>query len=443
MKKIFVIDTNVLIHDPNSLYSFEDNIVVIPIYVIEELDKLKKLHDEKGRNAREVTRHINKIREKCSVSKGCPLPGGGELRVILDNNIQDTMGLEKNHPDNKIIFSALQYKNKNDKEVIFVSKDLNARIKADALGIKSEDYEKSKIKIDELYMGWAEYEIEDKLIQKFYDDKKIVLDKDKFNNGIEFTDNLYAIFKSKTNEKSSFIARYDLTENAFFPLVNDNPHVWGVKALNVQQRFAFDALLRQDIHVVTLLGQAGTGKTLLAIASALQMTLDNMAFSKVLVARPVIPMGKDIGYLPGSKDEKLHYWMQPIFDNLRFIFSSGGASSHKNPEEEINYLIKMNKIELEALTYIRGRSIPGQYLIIDEAQNLSPHEVKTIISRAGQGTKIILTGDPYQIDNPYLDSESNGLTHVVEHFKGQKIFAHITFIKSERSELAAIAAKLL
>ena len=441
MEKAFVLDTNVLIHDPNAISEFDDNTVVIPIYVIEELDTLKKFHDEKGRNAREVARVINALCEKADIAAGVPLPKKGTLMVMLEQKRSELYGLDPHHPDNRIIFTALNLKEtKKYKDVVFVSKDLNARIKAGAVGLKTMDYEKAKVNIDELYQGFADITVEDNLISDFYAHKKISLDNEKYNNGNPFTINQYVVLKSNVNEKTSCVARFNGTE--FVPLIQDNPQIWGVQSRNVQQRFAFDALLREDISVVTLVGQAGTGKTLLAIAAGLQQTLDNMKYSKVLVARPVIPMGKDIGFLPGGKDEKLHYWMQPIFDNLRFIFDKNTAG-HKNPEEEINYLMRLGKIELEALTYIRGRTIPKQYLIIDEAQNLSPHEVKTIISRAGEGTKIVLTGDPYQIDNPYLDSESNGLTHAVEHFKGQDIAAHITFIKSERSKLASLAADLL
>lgn len=441
MEKIFILDTNVLIHDPNAIYSFGDNRVVIPIHVIEELDRLKTLHDEKGRNARQVTREIDNSRSRGGLAGGAPLPNGGKLQIYLESKVDDTMGLNPQVMDNRIIFSGLCLKKKNE-NVIFVSKDLNARIKADAVGLYTMDYEKSKVDIDELYAGWLDLKVPDDVIGQFYADKKVVLDKHEFNGGLDYYNNQFAILKSVSNEKSSCIVRYSKSDDAFIPLKYQNPEVWGVKALNVQQRFAFEALLSDEIKLVTLVGQAGTGKTLLAIASGLMSTIDAQKYNKVLIARPVIPMGKDIGFLPGSKDEKLLYWMQPIFDNMRFIFDRA-STTKKNPDEEIRYLMSINKIELEALTYIRGRSIPKQYLIVDEAQNLTPHEIKTIISRAGEGTKIVLTGDPYQIDNPYLDTSSNGLTYTVDKFKGQDLFAHITFIKSERSKMAGLAADLL
>jgi PhoH-like ATPase len=375
------------------------------------------------------------------LTSGTPYCPGGTLQIWLDFKADEEFGLNPAVMDNRILFAALNAK-KTFKKLIFVSKDLNARIKAASVGLLTEDYEKSKVKIDELYKGWNDIVVDENQISEFYKNKKLKLDYQKYNDGTNFYDNFYAVLKSDSNQQSSALCCYSKKEDAFVPLKTNDPFVWGVKALNVQQKFAFDTLLRDDISLVTLVGQAGTGKTLVAIAAGLMTTIDEHKYNKVLIARPVIPMGKDIGFLPGSKDEKLHYWMQPIFDNMRFIFDKT-STAKKNPDEEIRYLMSINKIELEALTYIRGRSIPKQFLIVDEAQNLSPHEIKTIISRAGEGTKIVLTGDPYQIDNPYLDSSSNGLTYTVDKFKGQSIFSHIQFVKSERSKLAALAADLL
>jgi PhoH-like ATPase len=448
MQKTFVLDTSVLIHDSDAMFVFADNKVVIPMTVIEELDNLKKYRDDVGFSARKAIRNLDLLRKKNNLFKGVEINNGGILMVIPEKNSGDwPPGLDKNKKDNLIIKVAYDLL-KSEKKVIFVSKDLNARIKADVLGIEAQDYEKEKVKIDQFEKGWFDVKVNDKIINEFYKDGKISIEKLK----IDFTPfpNSYFLLKSETDENKSAIGKYDEKLNEIKPLKYDLKPVWGISALNLEQRFAFDLLLDPDINLVCLLGPAGTGKTLLAIAAGLKLSLDLKIYKKLLVSRPIVPLGKDIGYLPGSKEEKLSVWMQPIYDNLYFILN---RTNYATPNEQksrrygslsvVDYFIETGFLELAAVTYIRGRSIPDQYIIIDEAQNLTPHEMKTIISRVGHNSKIVLAGDPFQIDNPYLDSESNGLVYVAQKFKGQKIAGYIMLSKTERSPLASLAAEIL
>lgn len=443
--KNFILDTNVLIHFPRAMYEFADNRVVIPIKVIEELDKIKTYGDERARNAREVTRELDKFRGHGQLSKGAEMPNKGILQVIILKHKKAIKGLQEGHADNELIQTCLQIieeqksKPEADREkVIFVTKDLNARIKADSLGIETQDFEKQKVSIDELYTGHTVIQVSRETIDSFYENKFLP------NDFGELYPNEFIMLANQENGIQSALSKYDHQQNGLKPLDYDsNQEIWGIRALNKEQRFAFDALLDDRISLVSLIGQAGTGKTLVALACGLYKTIDEKRYKKLIVGRPIIPMGKDLGYLPGTKDEKLHLWMQPIFDNLEFIFSRNPEGIEKSAEEALRFFTDRRIIELEALTYIRGRSISHALLIIDEAQNLTPHEIKTIISRAGIGTKIILTGDPYQIDNPYLDSNSNGLTYSAERLKSSPLFASITLSKSERSELATLATEYL
>lgn len=441
MVKNFVLDTNVLLHNPQAIYSFADNNIIIPITVIEELDKFKSSTDRKGMHARQVLREIDSCIKKGALNKGAKIKSGGSLKIDL--GIQEKLqhlphGMDLAANDNKILSCAYELQKKGE-IVFFISKDLNARIKAEALGIKARDFEKQKVEYASLYKGWKEVTVSSKQINTLYQDGEIEV------KGYTFYDNEFALVKT-TENNSTAICKYDSVRKKVVLL--NNYEAMQIYPLNLEQKFAFDLLMNDSIKLVTLLGLAGTGKTLIALACALAKTLKENLYTKILVARPIIPMGKDIGFLPGSKDEKLSYWMQPIFDNLEYILNKSGFSKDKNGEvrnvsDVIDQLIKSNKLEIEALTYIRGRSIPNQYIIIDEAQNLTPHEIKTIISRVGQGTKIVLTGDPEQIDNPYLDANSNGLTYIVEHLKDKKIVGHMFLAKSERSELATLAAESL
>jgi len=428
---------------------FGNNRVIIPLPVIEELDKFKSFSDEKGRHAREVARQIDKLRGQGKLYEGVSLENGGILQVISADGLDIPISLSQDKPDNQMLAIALAEQKKTvGSYVCFVTKDLNARIKADALGIPSEDFETDKVNIDELYRGWRIVKLPQSILAAFKENRGIDsgdLKSYTDTDSLPFYDNQYVEFIKEGTDSAyggkKLLGRYSKELDRVLPL-SSLTEPWGIGPLNEQQRYALDLLLDETIHLVTLVGKAGTGKTLLAIAAGLQATIDERTYRRILVSRPIMPMGNDIGFLPGSKDEKLGHWMQPIFDNLEFIFNRH-LDAEIDAEEQLLYLLESKKIELEALTYIRGRSIPQQYLIIDEAQNLTPHEVKTIISRAGEGTKVVLTGDPYQIDNPYLDASSNGLTTVVERFKGQRISGHVTLEKSERSKLSSLAVNLL
>ena len=441
MKKIFVLDTNVLLHDPRAIFSFEDNDLVIPIVVIEELDKFKKDVNEIGRNARQVSRILDEYRQKGKLSQGVQLEGGGSLRVELNHQSPQHLPNEliASKADNRILATALNLKHDN-LPVILVTKDTNLRIKADALGMRAEDYESDTITLDELYSGETEIQVGPGAIDEFYAKGELPppADPDPFPNQ-------FVMLKNSANPSQTALARYHRQKQVFVPIVNAKHGVWGINAKNKQQQFALDLLLNDDIRLVTLVGKAGTGKTLLALAAGLEKTIEARAFQRLVVSRPVFPLGKDIGFLPGDIEEKLKPWMQPIRDNLDFLMgaSTQAVAGRAKGKKDLQSLFDLGMIEVEPLTYIRGRSMPNQYLIVDEAQNLTPHEIKTIITRAGEGTKVVLTGDPYQIDNPYIDSSSNGLTYVVERFKEETIAGHITLVKGERSDLAELAATLL
>ncbi|AKL97753.1 PhoH family protein [Endomicrobium proavitum] len=434
MKKTFVLDTNVLLHDPDSIFSFKDNKVVIPMMVIEELDTFKKLNDERGRSARLISRSLDALRNIGKLSKGVSIKDNGILKIeMTPKNVTLPGDFQGHKSDNQILSIAVSLKKKGEK-VIFITKDINLRIKAEILNIPTQDYEKSKVKIDELYQGWREMKAPAAVIDQFYKEGKVALPG-------SFYPNEFVALKDEAGSSKSALTKYSAAKKALAPIFHQNSLPWGLKPLNIEQKFAIELLLCDDINLVTLVGIPGAGKTLLALACGLQKTVEERIFRKLYIARPIIPMGKDIGFLPGTKEEKLGAWMGAINDNLEFLMDKGHTDV--KTEEKIDYLFGSGQIEIDSLTYIRGRSLPQQYIIIDDAQNLTPHEVKTIISRAGSGTKIVLTGDPYQIDNPYLDASSNGLTYLVERFKGQSLFGHITFSKSERSNLAALSSELL
>lgn len=462
MLKHFILDTNVLIHNPGALYSFTDNEVIIPITVIEELDRLKTSSDKVGMHARQALREIDSLVRKGAVKQGAKMKDGGHVRVFMGSRNIELPDMDLSLNDNKILMAAYELHSQGE-EVFFVSKDVNARIKAEALGIRSVDYEKQKVAYNVLYRGWRELTLPPDQINELFKEGKLN------SKGFTLNENEFAHIKSDDGSNASALCKYDSSMQELILLPNQYDAM-GVHPINMEQRFAFDLLLNDKIQLVTLVGQAGTGKTLIALACGLAKTIGmHNTFKKILVARPIIPMGKDIGYLPGTKDQKLNYWMQPIFDNLEYILHDKDHRGRKHKEKEnekhskneddlvyeaqknqmrsghdrIDELMQNGILEIEALTYIRGRSIPQQYLIVDEAQNLTPHEVKTIISRAGHGTKVILTGDAEQIDNPYLDANSNGLSYIVERMKNQKIVGHVFLSKSERSELASLAVETL
>lgn len=437
MQKNYVLDTNVLLHDPDAAVCFDDNRVNIPITVIEEIDRFKKHLDEKGRNARHISRFLDKLRCEGDLRKGIPNDKGGLIRVCFGLDYADRLPheLAVGKGDNRILAVCLALREAEKLPVVFVTKDTNLRIKANALGITSVDYEKGSVQLDELYSGMSVLKVPTAVVDDFYREGTA-------QASVELFDNQFVSLVDEANPSHSALGRYRAGEGAVRKLTSANEPIWSIRPKNREQRFAADALLDNDIKLVTLVGKAGTGKTLLAIAAGLQKSIEEGAYKRLLVSRPIFPMGRDLGFLPGDVEEKLRPWMQPIFDNVDFLFNGvEGRDGKKN--RGYQELMEMGMLSLEPLTYIRGRSIPYQYMIIDEAQNLTPHEIKTIITRAGEGTKIILTGDPYQIDNPYIDSTSNGLSYCVERFKSKSIAAHVTLLKGERSALAELAANIL
>src|SRR4051812_15754926 len=435
--RVFVVDTNVLLHNPNALFAFAEHQVVIPITVLEELDKFKTANNELGQNAREVARSLDKLRMQGSLREGVETPQGGLIQVMLGHD--EIAGMLPGINDNRIIGCAHLLK-REGKNVVFVSKDINARIKSDALGIPSEDFRNQKIDVDELYTGFLTVSVPSETLEALAVEDDFAVDGLVSAEDAALVANQFLLVRDEDDADRYLIGMYDDESKRARRIDDDQEELFGISPRSPEQRMAFALLLDDRIKLVSLVGMAGTGKTLLALACGLSKVIhDDERFKKLLVSRPIMPMGQDIGYLPGSKDEKLAHWMGPIFDNLHFLL----ASEERDPDDVINRLIEEESIVLEALTYIRGRSISKQFAIVDEAQNLTPHEIKTIISRAGQDTKIVLTGDPHQIDNPYLDSNSNGLTFVVERMRGQPLAGHVTLSKSERSELAGIAATLL
>ncbi|MFI5360527.1 MAG: PhoH family protein [Elusimicrobiota bacterium] len=431
--KTFVLDTNVILHDPMSMFSFVGSRVVIPLTVIEELDTFKRSNDERGRSARFVSRKLDELRKGGKLSNWVPLEHGGQLKV----EIQVSDGLPKAftaHTKDNEILSCAQFLKKSGENVVFISKDINLRIKAEALGLETQDYEKEKVDVEDLYKGWREITVGGDVIDRFYKEKRLE------PPAPDLVPNEFVILKDGGSK--SALARYDAKLQAIVPLIKADSAPWGIKPLNIEQRFALELLLNKDIQLVTLVGLAGSGKTMIALAAALQQTLEEKVYRRILIARPVIAVGHDIGFLPGTKEEKLTNWMGAIYDNLSYLLEKPKGSL-ETADMDIQMLIEEGQLEIEAVTFLRGRSLPGLLMLIDDAQNLTPHEIKTIISRAGQGAKIILTGDPHQVDNYYLDAASNGLTNLVERFKNQTIFGHVTFTKSERSALAALASDLL
>jgi len=447
MEKIFVLDTNVLIHNPQSIFAFEENRVVIPIVVIEEIDQFKKGIDEKSRNARQIGRYLDALRAQGSLQEGVKTEHGGTIQITVNNEVTNTAKqyffVDKN--DNLIIGTALYMKEKYpEAQVTLVSKDANVRIKADVVGIKAENFENDALRFEELYTGWENLEVEQSALDELKEKHYIA------NSYGEFFPNQFLRLHLKDNPEEAVLTRYTKKLNIISMLSGyKGGEVYGLKPRNEEQIMALDLLLDDNVRLVSLSGIAGTGKTLLAMAAGLKKVVEDNLYSRLVVSRPISPLGKDIGYLPGTKAEKFNPWMQPIYDNMDILLSlhdesnqqQNGTSREKKKKTTLFDFMDYGFIELEPLTYIRGRSLPNQFIIIDEGQNLTPHEMKTIITRAGKDTKIVLTGDPYQIDIPYLDSLSNGLSIAVEKMKHEDIVGHVTLSKGERSELAEMAAK--
>lgn len=465
--KHFVLDTNVLLHNPNALFVFQDNHVIIPYQVIEELDKMKRRDDDIGRNARAAVRHLDRLRQAGVLTDGVnwgesgiaagrryTASGGvtGSIRIDITDYDRPPV-ISADSPDNKIIAAAYHLM-REGLPAVFVSKDLSARIKSDSLGIKTEDFENQKVDADHLYTGFFEADVPRAIIDELYADRMLPIER-LLEAAAATTEeppdepipNEFVLLRDIEDPSHTGLGRRLADTDHVIPVTGQKKPTFGIIARNVQQTMALDLLMDDEVRLVTLLGSAGTGKTLLAVAAGMAKVFGEQRYDKLLVARPIMPMGRDIGYLPGDKDEKLTAWMQPIFDNLTYLLSTRGSPNQnpesRSPEHHINKLMADGKLVLEPLTYIRGRSIPHQFMIVDEAQNLTPHEVRTIVSRVGEGTKIVLTGDIGQIDNPYLDSSSNGLSFTVEKMKGLGIVGHVLLSKSERSELASLAAERL
>lgn len=433
-RKTFLIDTSVLIHDPAALRQFGKNDVFVPMSVLEELDKLKKGSDDIGKAAREVLRFFDSLRAKGNgdLRAGVRLDTGTHVTVTMDLKPTKSCFVPGTTSAGNAILTTAQALTETHERVVVVSKDLVVRVKAEAMGLLAEDYLSRRVPYEKLYRGIRKVETDSRTIDLFFRDGFIDL-------GInDFAPNEYCHMTSVDGAEA--VGRYNGRTKRIESILGLSTKVWGISPLNIQQQCALDLLMDDDIKLVTLMGQAGTGKTLLALATALKKTFDDATCSRILVSRPIIPMGRDIGFLPGSKEEKLVHWMQPIYDNLEFLCESSGDDTS---QDTMTWIMESNKLELEAVTYIRGRSLSRLFIIVDEAQNLNPHEVKTIISRAGKGTKVVLTGDPSQIDNPYLDQDSNGLTYTVNCFKDQKIAGHVFLETTERSELAAKAAEIM
>jgi PhoH-like ATPase len=436
--KNYVLDTNVLLHDARAFYAFADNNVIIPIFVIEEIDTFKKDQNELGRNARQVARLLDEHRSMDGgLSHKQPMANGGTVRVALAKNPVKNPSYDSRSMDQRILEIACEVRDSDPSvQTILVTKDVNMRIRGDALGLQAVDFEPEKIQIDELYPGNTEITVAPGVIEAFYADGSVAVAAE----GLHANEYLTLKDGEGAGGKSA-LARWDKATGKALPVKKLREGVWGIRPRNKEQHFALDLLLNDDIKLVTLVGKAGTGKTLLAIAAGLQKVTEDQVYSKLLVSRPIFPLGRDIGYLPGDIEEKLNPWMQPIYDNLELLLGLNKAD--KKDGRSSTELMELGFVEVEPLTYIRGRSLPNVYMIVDEAQNLTPHEVKTIITRAGEGTKIILTGDPYQIDHPYLDSSNNGLTTVAERFKNEQLGGHVILTKGERSPLAELATQIL
>jgi PhoH-like ATPase len=433
--KNYILDTNVLLHDPNSLLNFQENSVLIPIEVIEEIDRFKRESSDLGQNARTVSRKLDAFRGAGSLSEGVKLPNGGKLKIAFQKNGDGPHGFNANTVDNRILSLAASIQKAQPKNAtILVSKDINLRIKADALGLQAEDYETDRVFITDLYTGMIEMAANAEQMAAFRANGELEL-----NGGKTYFPNEYCTLTDEANPKKAALTKVDETGTKLVPIIDCREGIWGIKPRNREQHFAFDALLDDRVKLVTLMGKAGTGKTLMAMAAGLKRTVLDREFRRLVVARPTISMGKELGFLPGSLEEKLSPWMQPIHDALEMLSDLNMGHDHRRSGD----LMRSGMIVVEALSYIRGRSIANQFMIIDEAQNLTPLETKTIITRVGHGTKIVFTGDPYQIDNPYVDGSSNGFNYIVSKFKGEALAAHVELQKGERSELAELAANLL
>ena len=436
-KKIYVLDTSVYLTNADAIYAFKNHDIYVPLKVFEEIDKHKKRQDLVGAQARKIIRIWDELRSKGSLKEGVEIrPGLGTVRSVSASDIdRDDLpqDLDIKIPDHLIIATARTVARESERKVILVSRDINMRVIADAIGLPCEDFQNQQIvdDSDNIYTGFTEILVDDDIVDQFYEKEDVYL------NDINLKTNEYVMLISNTNEKKTALGKHINEHTPLRRLYNDKKGVWGIKPRNKEQSFLIDALMDPSIEIVTAIGKAGSGKTLCAIAAGLEQTLDERSstYTRIIVSRPVQPLGKDIGFLPGTMEEKMSPWLMPIQDNLQTLMG--------NDKVTLDMYIQQGTIEIEAITYIRGRSIGKAFIIIDEAQNLTTHELKTIITRVGEGTKIVLTGDVEQIDNVYIDATTNGLTHAVEKFKDFELAAHVTLLKGERSRVATFAAENL
>ncbi len=440
-KKNYILDTSVYLTDADSLFNFGNNDIFIPLKVLEEIDKHKKRQDSVGINARKTIRTLDEMRAKGNLQKGVRLEKGkGIVKVASYEVLKDVTfppDLDMSIPDHMIIATAMAVRDESTRKTVVVSRDINMRVICDSIGLLSEDYTTEKVVTcsDELYSGLAVHLVDDQVVDRFYDGDDIYIEEEEAKQA--WHPNQYILMVSNANEKKTCLARFYSHFQPLKKVVNSTIPDWKISSRNKEQAFAIDLLMDPDVKVVSLVGRAGSGKTLCAIAAGLQQTigLRENHYDRMIVSRPVQPLGKDIGFLPGTMEEKMMPWLMPIQDNLQFLV--GGD------KKTMQMYMEKGKIEIEALTYIRGRSIANAFIIIDEAQNLTAHEIKTIMTRVGEGTKIVLTGDIEQIDNVYVNETSNGLAHAVEKFKFYPLAGHVTFTKGERSEVATLASKIL
>ena len=441
MQKVYVLDSSVLLHDPTAIFQFQENEVIIPYVVLEEIESKKRLLENVGRAAREAIRHLDRLREKGQLSQGVLLPNGGKIRIELNHYSNEILPLKSDMAlaDNRILAVTLSLTREEERAVVLVTKDIAMRVKADALGILTDDYHNDKVVLPPIMEEIVTLPLDDIDVAVLYQNRfiplQLPLSPNRCVKAVLSDDTVLPLLTSTDGKRLIYQMGKGLSP-------------WDIRPKNLEQSWALEMLNNPEIKLVNLMGPAGTGKTLLALASGLEQTIHAEIYVRMLCARPIVPFGKDIGFLPGEKDQKVRPYMQPIYDNLEFLLRARREKERERGSESvidsaIDLLIKKRQLEIEVLTYIRGRSIPNQFIIIDEAQNLSAHEVKTIITRAGEGTKIVLCGDPDQIDHPYLDKESNGLAHLASRLSGQSFYGQVRLVRGERSELATRAAGLL
>jgi PhoH-like ATPase len=437
-KRKYVIDTSVFLTDHNSIIKFGSHDIIIPLKVLEEIDKHKKRQDSVGSNARNIVRFLDKIREKGTLHEGVSL--GDNKGMVYSKGYDPAFipaELDKKNADHIIIATALTERESSQEEVVLVTRDIQLRVICDSLGLKCEGYESDQVvtTAEKLYDGFIEIIVPDSIIEDFYEKQPVYVD-DTLTDGLSLHKNQFIMLTSEADPKKTALAFFKWYDFPVREVVKYKNGIWGVKARNKEQAFGFDMLMNPNIPLVSIIGKAGSGKSLISLASGLEQVIGKESqYKRLIVSRPVQPMGKDIGFLPGDINDKMIPWLMPVQDNLQFLMGDDRAT--------LEMYIENGTIEIEALTYIRGRSISNAFIIIDECQNLSAHEIKTIITRVGENTKIIFTGDIEQIDNVYVDATTNGLSYVVEKMKDQEISGHITLKKGERSKVATIAAAIL